>query len=163
MKMTKEDRWQTNVVSTENMSCMKFRPDCSLSSPDMYNKWSTQSGKRMLNGSHSKRTCHMMNGRDLMQIATLELILKVLHIIFGNHQLLASKKVLKRNITRLTYLIQFTEVTKKICNLQKGNNLTYSKRINCILYIAEINTQCFRWCEPRKPTTLQEETTHKVF
>lgn len=55
----------------------------------------------------------MMNGRDLMQIATLELILKVLHIIFGNHQLLASKKVLKRNITRLMYLIQFTEVLPK--------------------------------------------------
>lgn len=54
-----------------------------------------------------------MNGRDLMQIATLELILKVLHIIFGNHQLLASKKVLKRNITRLMYLIQFTEVLPK--------------------------------------------------
>lgn len=39
MKMTKEDHWQTNVVSTENMSCMKFRPDCSPSRPDMYNKW----------------------------------------------------------------------------------------------------------------------------
>lgn len=92
---------------------MKFRPDCSSSRADMYNKWLTQSGKRMLNGSHSKRTCHMMNCQDLMQIATLELILKVLYIIFGNHQLLASKKVLKRNIIRLMYLIQFTEVLPK--------------------------------------------------
>lgn len=99
------------MLSMENMSCLKFRPDHSPSQICTINGWFLLfffcRNKRLIwqgkFSPHSKRTCYMMKAWISDKLPHWNLYFQVLHIIYGNHQLLASKP-LKRNETQLNEL-----------------------------------------------------------